>query len=121
MSVSTMPRVAFVQVMPNQRKESTVAFLKAAIAHLAKLGVQVKRVMTDNGWCCRSKAFRAACKHLGLRQIFSMPYTPQTNGKAERFVQTALREWAYARAYHRPTIRRIFQLASSLQLASGAW
>ena len=55
--------------------------------------------MTDNGSCYRSKTFRAACKRLGLRQIFTRPYTPKTNGKAERFIQTALREWAYARAY----------------------
>ena len=55
--------------------------------------------MTDNGSCYCSKMFRAACKRLGLRQIFTRPYTPKTNGKAERFIQTALREWAYARAY----------------------
>jgi transposase InsO family protein len=92
-------RVAFVQVMANQRKESAVAFLKAAVAYFAKLGISVERVMTDNGSCYRSKTFRAACKRLGLRQIFTKPYTPKTNGKAERFIQTALREWAYARAY----------------------
>jgi transposase InsO family protein len=65
----------------------------------AKLGIRIERVMTDNGSCYRSKTFRAACKRLGLRQIFTKPYTPQTNGKAERFIQTALREWAYAPAY----------------------
>jgi len=92
-------RVAFVQVMANQRKESAVAFLQAAVAYFAKLGIGVERVMTDNGSCYRSKTFRAACKRLGLRQIFTKPYTPKTNGKAERFIQTALREWAYARAY----------------------
>ena len=92
-------RVAFVQVRANQRKESAVAFLEAAVAYFAKLGVRVERVMTDNGSCYRSKTFRAACKRLGLRQIFTRPYTPKTNGKAERFIQTALREWAYARAY----------------------
>jgi len=93
-------RIAFVQVMPDQRKESAVAFLEAAIAYLAKLGVQVERVMTDNGSCYRSKAFRAVCKRLGLRLIFTKPYTLKTNGKAERSIQTALREWAYARAYY---------------------
>src|SRR4029077_11531580 len=92
-------RVAFVQVKANQRKESAVAFLEAAVADFAKLGIRVERVMTDNGSCYRSKTFRAACKRLGLRQIFTRPYTPKTNGKAERFIQTALREWAYARAY----------------------
>jgi transposase InsO family protein len=86
--------------MPDQRKESAVAFLEAAIAYYAKLGIRIERVMTDNGSCYRSKAFRSACKRLGLRQIFTRPYTPRTNGKAERFIQTALREWVYARAYH---------------------
>jgi transposase InsO family protein len=93
-------RVAFVQLRPDQRKESAIAFLEAAVAYYAKLGVRIERVMTDNGSCYRSKAFRAACARLGLRQIFTKPYTPRTNGKAERFIQTALREWAYARAYH---------------------
>ena len=86
--------------MANQRKESAVAFLEDAIAYYAKLGVCVERVMTDNGSCYRSKMFRTACNQRGLRQVFTRPYTPKTNGKAERFIQTALREWAYARAYH---------------------
>ena len=92
-------RVAFVQVMADQRKESAVAFLEAAVAYYASLGIRIERVMTDNGSCYRSRTFQAACKRLGLRQIFTRPYTPKTNGKAERFIQTALREWAYARAY----------------------
>jgi transposase InsO family protein len=92
-------RVAFVQVMANQRKETAIAFLEAAVAYYAKLGIRIERAMTDNGSCYRSRAFRAACKRLGLRQVFTKPYTPKTNGKAERFIQTALREWAYARAY----------------------
>jgi transposase InsO family protein len=92
-------RVAFVQVMADERKESAVVFLEAAVAYYATLGVQIERVMTDNGPCYRSKTFRAACTRLGLRQIFTKPYTPKTNGKAERFIQTAVREWAYGRAY----------------------
>ena len=92
-------RVAFVQVMANQRKESAVAFLEVAVAYYAKLGIRIERVMTDNGSCYRSTTFRAVCRRLGIRQIFTKPYTPRTNGKAERFIQTALREWAYARAY----------------------
>ena len=59
-------------------------------------GVTVERVMTDNGPCYKSFAFRKACKRLGLRHIRTRPYTPKTNGKAERFIQTSLREWAYA-------------------------
>jgi transposase InsO family protein len=92
-------RVAFAQVMTNQRKETAITFLEAAVAYYAKLGIRIERVMTDNGSCYRSRAFRAVCKRLGLRQVFTKPYTPKTNGKAERFIQTALREWAYARAY----------------------
>jgi transposase InsO family protein len=92
-------RVAFAQIMPNERKESAAAFLRAAIAYYAGLGVTIQRVMTDNGSCYRSKAFRKVCKRLGLKHIRTRPYTPKTNGKAERFIQTALREWAYAHAY----------------------
>jgi transposase InsO family protein len=61
--------------------------------------VTVQRVMTDNGSCYRSRAFAGACKRLKLKHIRTKPYTPKTNGKAERFIQTSLREWAYARAY----------------------
>ena len=84
-----------------------VQFLEAAVGHFAKLGVRIERVMTDNGSCYQSKSFRAACKRRGLRQIFTKPYTPKTNGKAERFIQTALREWAYARAYHNSDQRSV--------------
>jgi transposase InsO family protein len=92
-------RLAFSQILPDERKKSAVAFLRAAIAYYASLGVIVARVMTDNGSCYRSKAFRQACRDLGLKHIRTRPYTPKTNGKAERFIQTALREWAYAQAY----------------------
>ena len=85
--------------MKNERQGCAVAFLKAAIAYYASLGVKVERVMTDNGSCYKSFAFRKACKRLGLKHIRTRPYTPKTNGKAERFVQTSLREWAYAQAY----------------------
>ena len=92
-------RVAVSQVLSDEKKESAVAFLKAAVAYYATLGVAVQRVMTDNGACYKSFAFRDACRALGLRHIRTKPYTPKTNGKAERFIQTALREWAYAQAY----------------------
>jgi transposase InsO family protein len=93
-------RIAFSRVMEDERKQSAVAFLRAAVAYYESLGVTVERVMTDNGSCYRSKAFGKACKRLGLKHIFTRPYTPKTNGKAERFIQTSLREWAYARAYN---------------------
>ena len=92
-------RIAFSQIKKDERKRSATAFLKAALTYYASLGIKVARVMTDNGSCYRSFAFRRACKRLGLRHIRTRPYTPKTNGKAERFIQTALREWAYARAY----------------------
>jgi transposase InsO family protein len=92
-------RVAFSQILPNERKESAVAFLKAAIVYYESLGITVARVMTDNGSCYRAFKFRDACRDLGLKHIRTRPYTPKTNGKAERFIQTALREWAYAQAY----------------------
>jgi transposase InsO family protein len=93
-------RIAFAKVMPNEKKRSAIAFLKAALAYYESLGVKVERVMTDNGSCYKSFAFRRICKRLGLKHIRTKPYTPKTNGKAERFIQTCLREWAYARAYH---------------------
>jgi len=92
-------RIAFSQILPDEKAASAVPFLRAAIDYYAGLGVTVTRVMTDNGSCYKAFAFRDACKALGLRHIRTRPYTPKTNGKAERFIQTALREWAYAQKY----------------------
>ena len=92
-------RLARADIMPDEKKESAIAALKTAIAWYTSLGIAVERVMTDNGSCYRSKAFNKACQALGLRHIYTKPYTPKTNGKAERFIQSSLREWAYARAY----------------------
>jgi len=98
-------RVAFTQIKPDERRESAISFLRAAVAYYASLGITVQRVMTDNGSCYKAFAFRDACKQLGLKHIRTKPYTPKTNGKAERFIQTALREWAYAQAYETSTQR----------------
>lgn len=92
-------RVAFSRIMQTERKTCAVAFLKAAVAYYKSLGITVLRVMTDNGSCYRAHAFARACQRLKLKHIRTKPYTPRTNGKAERFIQTSLREWAYARAY----------------------
>ena len=92
-------RVAFTSIYPDEKAVSAVDFLHAAILFYARLGVTVERVMTDNGSCYRSFAFRDACKALGLRHIRTRPYTPKTNGKAERFIKTAINEWAYAHTY----------------------
>ena len=85
--------------MASEKKRCATAFLRAAIAYYASLGIKVERVMTDNGSCYKSFAFRRLCQRLGLKHIRTRPYTPKTNGKAERFIQTSLREWAYAQAY----------------------
>lgn len=92
-------RVSFSQILPDEKAASATAFLKAALAYYKSLGVTVRRVMTDNGACYKSHAFRDLCRELGLKHVRTRPYTPKTNGKAERFIQTALREWAYAKAY----------------------
>jgi transposase InsO family protein len=92
-------RIAFTDIFPDEKAVSAVAFLKAAIAYYRRFGITVSRVMTDNGSCYRASDFAEACQALGLKHIRTKPYTPKTNGKAERFIQTALREWAYARAY----------------------
>lgn len=92
-------RIAFSLILPDERSCSAVAFLRAVVAYYGSLGVRIRRLLTDNGSCYRSKAFRLACRRLGIRHRFTRPYTPRTNGKAERFIQTALREWAYARSY----------------------
>jgi transposase InsO family protein len=98
-AVDDASRIAFSRIMKTERQTCAVAFLKAAVAYYATLGITVERIMTDNGACYRSRRFRNACRRLGLKLIYTRPYTPRTNGKAERFIQTALREWAYARAY----------------------
>ena len=92
-------RLAFTQIHPDEKAVSAIAHLKAAVQWYARIGFTVKRVMTDNGSCYKSKAFAATCKQLGIKHVRTKPYTPRTNGKAERFIQTAIREWAYARAY----------------------
>jgi transposase InsO family protein len=92
-------RLAYTEVLPDEKKESACAFLVRALAFFARHGVTVARVMTDNGSAYKSHDFRRLCAAKGLRHIRTRPYTPRTNGKAERFIQTSLREWAYARAY----------------------
>ncbi len=92
-------RIAFSQVLESERKQCAIAFLEAAVARYRKLGITIDRVMTDNGSCYRSKAFAAACRALRIKHIRTKSYAPKTNGKAERFIQSSLREWAHARAY----------------------
>lgn len=99
-------RIAFTDIFPDEKAVSAIVFLKAAVGYYESLGVTVTRVMTDNGSCYVAKEFAKACRALGLKHIRTKPYTPKTNGKAERFIQTALREWAYARPYPSSEIRK---------------
>jgi transposase InsO family protein len=98
-------RLAYTEILPDERKESAVAFLERALAWYATLGVTVERVMTDNGSAYRSHLFRRAIGDAGLKHKRTRPYRPQTNGKAERFIQTSLREWAYLQAFESSTAR----------------
>ncbi|HKC71047.1 MAG TPA: IS481 family transposase [Terriglobales bacterium] len=93
-------RIAFSQVVANEKGISAAACFQAALAWYARLGIRVRRVLTDNGPCYQSREFRAVCQQHGIKHMRTRPYTPRTNGKAERFIQTALREWAYACAYN---------------------
>ena len=92
-------RAGFVQMHSDERKGSAVDFLKAAVAHYAALGVRIERLITDNGSAYRSRLFNKTCQALGIKHTFTRPYRPQTNGKAERFIQTCLRKWAYGRIW----------------------
>ena len=98
-AVDDHSRIAFSAIYPDETQASVLAFLQAAQAYYARLGIRFRAVLTDNGPAYRSRAFASACRTRGWKHRFTRPYTPRTNGKAERFIQTALREWAYARPY----------------------
>jgi transposase InsO family protein len=98
LAIDDHSRVSFARILPDEGALSCAQFLREAVAYFASLGVRIERVMTDNGTGYK-KIFKAACDDLLVRHLRTKPYTPKTNGKAERFVQTSLREWAYARPY----------------------
>ncbi len=104
--VDDASRLAYVEVLPDERTPSVLGFLQRAMRWLAGHGIRVRRIMTDNGPAYLSGAFAARCRQLGTRHIRTRPYTPRTNGKAERFIQTLLREWAYPRVYRTSAERR---------------
>ena len=97
--VDDATRLAYVEVLGDEKGVTAAGFLRRAVAWLASMGVTAERVLSDNGSCYRSTVHARACAELGMRHLFTRPYRPRTNGKAERFIQTALREWAYAQAY----------------------
>jgi len=92
-------RIAFTALLPDEKAVSATRFLYQAIAYFSQLGITVRRLMTDNGPCFCSRLFVQLCHQFSIKPIRTRFYTPRTNGKAERFIQTAIREWAYARIY----------------------
>jgi transposase InsO family protein len=98
-AIDDYSRLAYVEVLTDEKAPTAVGFLERAVAFFAGHGICVERVMTDNGSPYRSHVHAIACRQLGIRHLRTRAYRPQTNGKAERFIQTLLREWAYARAY----------------------
>jgi transposase InsO family protein len=104
-AIDDASRIAFARIMPDETKHSAIAFLRNAMGYFRSLGIEPQAIMSDNGACYVSKLFAQSRQALGLRHLFTRPYTPRTNGKAERFIQTSLREWAYARTYQHSTVR----------------
>jgi transposase InsO family protein len=105
-AVDDHSRLAYVEVLSNENAHCATAFFRRALRWFAAQGVQVERVLSDNAKCYQSKAFRALCVAQSVRQKFTRPYTPRTNGKAERFIQTTLRRWAYRRPYRTSALRQ---------------
>ena len=100
LAIDDHSRLAYSEILPDETRDSCLRFLFNALRFFRGLGVKVERVMTDNGSSFRSRRYAKALRRLKIKHLRTRPYTPKTNGKAERFVQTSLREWAYARAYN---------------------
>src|SRR6478736_6111997 len=96
-AVDDHSRMAFTQMLADQKAETTIGFLNSAVEFFATHGIGVRALLTDNGSSYRSRQFRHACQQMAIKHSRTRPYTPRTNGQAERFIQTALREWAYAK------------------------
>jgi transposase InsO family protein len=92
-------RLAYVEVLPDEKAITAIGFLRRSVAHFASYGITTERLITDNGSAYRSGVHAIACRALGIRHLRTRPYRPQTNGKAERFIRTMLRGWAYAAIY----------------------
>jgi transposase InsO family protein len=105
-AVDDASRLAYTEILPSEGKDDTTAFLQRAVSWFGQLGIGIERVMTDNGSAYRSRLFADALRQAGARHVRTKPYTPRTNGKAERFIQSCLREWAYARPFF-SSIQRI--------------
>jgi transposase InsO family protein len=97
--VDDATRLAYVEVLGDERAVTAIAFFRRALGFFASYGIKVERVMSDNGSCYRAKLHALCCHTLGIRHLFTRPYRPQTNGKAERFIRTMLDGWAYGGIY----------------------
>jgi transposase InsO family protein len=98
-AIDDATRLAYVEVLPDEKAVTAIGFLRRAIAHYASYAITVERLMTDNGSPYRSAVHAIACRTLGIRHSRTRPYRPQTNGKAERFIRTLLGGWAYGAIY----------------------
>lgn len=95
-AIDDASRLSYVETLPDETGPTAAAFLERAVAWFADHGITVLKILTDNGSCYRSKLFAQLCARLNIQHKRTRPYRPRTNGKAERFIQTLLREWAYA-------------------------
>ena len=115
--VDDATRLAYVEVLDDEKATTAVGFLRRAVAYYRAHGIRVERVMTDNGSCYRATIHALACQTLGIKHLRTRPYRPRTNGKAERFIRTMLGGWAYGAVYGNSTERRaaLARLARLLQ------
>jgi transposase len=113
-AIDDATRLGYVEVRRSQRRRACAAFLRNALVWFRRRGITVRRLLTDNGAGYKSRRFAGVCRTWQLRHRFTRPYTPRTNGKAERFIQTLLREWAYRRAFL-SSARRTAALVSYLR------
>jgi transposase InsO family protein len=104
-AIDDATRLAYVEVLGDEKAVTAVGFLRRAIKHFASYGITVERLLTDNGSPYRSTVHAIACRALGIRHLRTRPYRPQTNGKAERFIRTLLGGWAYGAIYRDSTER----------------
>lgn len=98
-------RVGHIQIWPDETSATVWRALIATVRYFRSMGVKIERILTDNGGCYRSHQFARCCRRLGIKHRRTKPYSPQTNGKAERFIQTTIREWAYGHSYNTSEIR----------------
>jgi transposase InsO family protein len=98
-AVDDATRLAYVEVLADEKGQTAAGFLRRAVAFFARYGIQVERILTDNGSCYRAVVHALACRRLAIKHLRTRPYRPRTNGKAERFIRTLVESWAYGAVY----------------------